>query len=248
MKLTIAAAQSISVCGDVEQNVIRHLRFGKMAAECGASLLVFPELSLTGYEPTIARANAMRPDSPALDPLRHWARKAEMTMAVGVPVLNRSGGLHIGTFAIHPDGSVTCYLKEYLHPGEDKVFTPGNGGPLMEIGDAKVALAICADITHAQHPAHAATRGASVYAAGVLITEQGYASDSVLLCQYAVRHKMTVLMANHSGTTGGWVSAGQSAIWSEDGRLVAVSRGTDESLVIAWERDGRWDGQVLYEY
>lgn len=49
--LTIAAAQSISVAGDLPGNIARHLDFMASAAEQGVQLLVFPELSLTGYEP-----------------------------------------------------------------------------------------------------------------------------------------------------------------------------------------------------
>jgi predicted amidohydrolase len=245
MTLIIAAAQSKSVPGDISQNVARHLRFAAIAAENGVRLLVFPELSLTGYEPAIARRNAVRPNASCLDPLRRLAQEADLTMVVGAPVLNEKDELHIGAFAIRPDGSEFTYTKQYLHAGEEKVFAPGEGGPVLEIEDAQVALAICADTTHAQHPASAAARGANVYAAGVLITEKGYATDTALLRRYAAEHKMAVLMANHSGVTGGWVSAGKSAVWSEDGRLVAASPGTEESLVICRKQDNRWDGAVL---
>ena len=54
MTLIIAAAQSASVPGNVSRNVARHLQFAPWPAGNGAQLLVFPELSLTGYEPAIA--------------------------------------------------------------------------------------------------------------------------------------------------------------------------------------------------
>jgi len=60
-----------------------------------------------------------------------------------------------------------------------------------------------------------------------------------------LEHGMAVLMANYSGFTGGWASAGRSAIWSEDGTLVAASDATDETLVIGRKKDGVWDGMVL---
>jgi predicted amidohydrolase len=108
-----------------------------------------------------------------------------------------------------------------------------------------VAFAICADTTHPDHAAKAKARGASVYAAGVFITENGYAADTALLKQYSIQHKMAVLMANHSAPTGGWISAGKSAIWAEDGQLVIASRGTEEALVIARRKDDVWDGVLL---
>jgi hypothetical protein len=56
---------------------------------------------------------------------------------------------------------------------------------------------------------------------------------------------MAVLMANYSGATGGWVSAGKSALWSEDGQLVAASTGTEEALVVGMKQNGVWNGIVL---
>nr|BFE89615.1 hypothetical protein GCM10020185_01510 [Pseudomonas brassicacearum subsp. brassicacearum] len=56
---------------------------------------------------------------------------------------------------------------------------------------------------------------------------------------------MTVLMANHGGATGGWESAGRSAIWGPDGSLLAAAPGTGELLVIARRDVNGWVGQVV---
>ncbi|MOA50251.1 hypothetical protein D3C78_1732440 [compost metagenome] len=56
---------------------------------------------------------------------------------------------------------------------------------------------------------------------------------------------MTVLMANHGGATGGWESAGRSAIWGSDGALLAAASGTGELLVIARRDANGWAGQVV---
>jgi predicted amidohydrolase len=242
MSLIIAAAQSTSVPGDISRNVAHHLRFGAIAAERGAQLLVFPELSLTGYELTIARSNAVRADSSDLDPLRDLATHAHMTVVVGAPVLNEKDELHIAALAIHPGGSVLTYTKQHVHQSEEEVFTSGPGGPALLVGGATVALAICADATHPQHAAGAAARGANVYAVGVMITDDAYARKVALLRNYALEHRMAVLMANYSGITGGCVPAGKSALWSEDGQLVAASTGTEEALVIGAKQNGVWNG------
>jgi predicted amidohydrolase len=162
MTLIIAAAHSASVSGNVSRNLARHLQFGAVAAHHGAQLLVFPELSLTGYEPTIARSHAISSDSSCLDPLRRLSQEAHMTVVVGAPLLNAAGELHIAAFAIRSDGSVLTYTKEHLHPGEEQIFTGGRCGPMLLVEDAKVALAICADTAHPQHAADAAARGANM--------------------------------------------------------------------------------------
>jgi predicted amidohydrolase len=245
MSLVIAAAQSASLPGDIAGNLAHHLRFAIAAADHGVRLLVFPELSLSGYELGIARENAVRPDDPRLDPLRRLAQQAQMTVVVGAPLLSEEQ-LHIGALVLRPDGSTLTYTKQHLHAGEEQAFVAGAGGPLVPVESALVALAICADTTHPEYAASAAARGANIYAAGVMITANGYAADAALLERYAREHRMAVLMANHSAPTGGWSPAGRSAIWSEDGRLVAASSGTEEALIIAREQQGgTWKGEVF---
>src|SRR5260370_1200906 len=192
MSLIIAAAQSASVPGDVSRNVAHHLRFGTIAAERGAQLLVFPELSLTGYELTIARSHTVRPDSPELDPLRRLAADAHMTVVAGAPMLDDKDQLHITAFAFRADGSVLTYTKEHVHQSEEHVFTSGPGGPALLVDDATVALAICADATHPKHAAKAAARGANVYAVGEMIDENGYRRKAAAVGKYAEEHKMAI--------------------------------------------------------
>ena len=76
MKLTIGLAQISPRLGDVKANLDKHLRFIEQAATQGVELLVFPELSLTGYmlqdlvhDVAIATARTPAPDDPLLAPL-----------------------------------------------------------------------------------------------------------------------------------------------------------------------------------
>ena len=50
MVLTIGAAQPEPSRGDVAENLERHVRLVRLAAKHEVQTLVFPELSLTGYE------------------------------------------------------------------------------------------------------------------------------------------------------------------------------------------------------
>lgn len=244
--LTIAAAQATSIAGDLAANIARHMRFIEAAAGQGVQLLVFPELSLTGYEGEEAAALAVDPQDAVLQPLREVAREHGVTTVVGMPVrLENHPGVLIGALILGADGSLVVYSKQHLHPGEELVFAPGFGGPALDIGNHKVALAVCADFSHASHAAAAAEQGADLYAAGVLISEKGYAADTALLQGYARQHAMAVLMANHGGLTGGWQSAGRSAIWSENGSLVVSAPGVGDFLLVAQRDAGTWQGRVV---
>ncbi|WPN27567.1 carbon-nitrogen hydrolase family protein [Pseudomonas sp. P5_109] len=244
--LTLAAAQSISIPGDLAGNIARHQRFIQVAADQGVQLLVFPELSLTGYERGLAAQLAIAPDAAVLQPLRDAAREAGVTAVVGMPIrLMDTSPVLIGALILGADGSLGVYSKQYLHPGEEEAFAPGTGGEPLTIGTDTIALAVCADFTHADHAANAALNGAGVYAAGVLITAKGYDPDTALLQGYAAVHSMMVLMANHGGATGGWESAGRSAVWSPDGSLVAAAVGTGNQMVVARRDCAGWTGKVL---
>ncbi len=244
--LTLAAAQTVSIPGDVAANIQRHLALMWAAAEQGVQCLVFPELSLTGYEPFLAADLAIDPQDAVLAPLRELARELRLTAVVGMPVrLASQTGVLIGALALGADGSVGVYTKQHLHPGEELAFAAGQGGEVLAFGDDRIALAVCADFSLASHPRQAAAAGATVYAASVLISEGGYAADSALLEDYAAEHGLLVLMANHGGPSGGWACAGRSAIWTADGNLLVAAPGIGEALVIARRENGQWAGHVV---
>ena len=244
--LTLAAAQTCSIAGDVHANIQRHLAVMQAAAEHGVQWLVFPELSLTGYEPALAAGLAIAPDDALLAPLRAMAQQLRLTAVVGMPIrLAPEPGVLIGALVLGADGSLAVYTKQHLHPGEAPAFVAGQGGTVLECAGERIALAVCADFSAASHPRQAAEAGATVYAAGVLISTDGYAADAALLQGYAAEHGLLVLMANHGGPSGGWACAGRSAIWAADGRLLAAAAGVGDALVIARREAGQWAGQVV---
>jgi hypothetical protein len=83
---SIAAAQTIPIRGDVDANVERHLRLVHIAAAERAQVLVFPELSLTGYELDLAADLAFSPRDLRLTPLVEAAAASSVTLIVGAPV------------------------------------------------------------------------------------------------------------------------------------------------------------------
>lgn len=238
----IAAAQSQSVAHDIAANVAIHRSFVYAAA--GVDLLVFPELSLVGYELDSASHAAIAPSDPRLEPLQSAARDTGTTIVAGALLAANGSRPMIGSIVFFPSGDHSTHTKRYLHPGEERFVAPGAGGSGLRLGPQRIALAICADTSNPAHAAAAADTGASVYACSVLVSEAGYAVDAAQLQSYAARHAYTVLMANHGGPTGGWRSAGRSAIWAPGGALIGAAPGAGNTLVVAtWEGE-QWRGEV----
>ena len=241
--LKIAVAQVTSIKGNIDKNITIHLEAIEKASMLGVSYIVFPELSLTGYEPEIAVHLAFSNDDTRLKPLIDSAIKNNIKIGVGAPLY--SDGLpKIGLIIISQSGSVETYEKMYLHSGEETYFTKGTQHNLITIGNTKIANAICADTNNAAHVHASSELGASVYIAGVLITEGGYEPDTAVLAHYANKYNMLVAMANHNQATGGWAPIGKSAIWSHTGLLASATE-TQNALVVAEKVKHGWVGQVF---
>lgn len=246
--LRIAAAQSPSAPGEVARNVQMHLAFVRAAVYERVQVLVFPELSLTGYEPHLLAANVLRADHPALAPLRQAAIDHAMTLVVGGPAEPVEEGAHpaIGAWVLGPDGSVSLYRKRYLHDTEAEFASPGNKDVQVQLlAGEPTALAVCADLTHPEHAQAAQGAGAALYAAGALISSKGYDAESALLQRYAQDYDMGVLLANYSGDSGGYRSAGKSAFWAPGGRCVVAAPGNEPCVVWAARNDDGWTGAVV---
>src|SRR5262245_26361037 len=100
----VAAAQIPSVRGDIPRNIATHAAAIDLAGKHGVALLVFPELSLTGYEPDLAAELAMTGADPRLAPLIARARKHRLTAFVGSPLANGTAKPALGAIVIGADG------------------------------------------------------------------------------------------------------------------------------------------------
>ncbi len=230
---TIAAAQSTSVPLDVVANVQTHLRFVEAAAQHGVQWLVFPELSLTGYELAAMPGLVLHPQHALLAPLREASRRTGMAITVGAPVDSDSALPSIGAITLQPDGNHAVYAKHHLHGTETQFATPGAAPVHLQHWDGHpIASAICADTNHPSHAAQAANAGARIYAASILTSANGYSAEAPLWAGYAREHAMTVVVANHGGPSDGFVSAGRSGIWDSDGALLVEAPGTGDWLIV----------------
>lgn len=243
-ELCVAAAQAVSSRGAVEANLERHCRLAERAAAEGVEVLVFPELSATGYELDVAPKLAFAAGDDRLEPVLEVAAASQVVLSVGAPI-RLDSGLHIGAFVIEPDRSARIYTKRHLFGDEKAVFEPGDRDPLLDLGDDRAVFAICADTSHPEHAAAAAERGASLYLAGVFFDPESYPTSAARLSGYAAGHAMAVVMANAGGPATGFEAAGRSAVWSDSGALVACLDGLGPGLAVARRSAAGWTGEAM---
>ncbi|MDR3681969.1 MAG: carbon-nitrogen hydrolase family protein [Flavipsychrobacter sp.] len=242
--MIIAAAQTKPHNGNIEANINDHLRFIEIAALHGVQLIVFPEMSLTGYERERALECYFTPDDTRLNVLKEPAVLHNMVIIAGAPI-KIGQQLHVGSFIFSPDNTVSIYTKQFLHPGEEVAFSPNvNFNPVIQLSVETISLAICADIVNPLHPGNAAKKETSLYVASLFYTQGGISEAYQQLSEYAQMYSMNILMANYTGTSYNLQSAGQSAFWNSNGTLVGKID-EDSGMLVVKNDNADWAANVF---
>lgn len=229
--MKLCAVQSRSFKGDVQANLERHLACIEQAAALGAELVVFPELSLTGYEPTLARQAALPVSAARLDPLQAACDRLGITVAVGLP-LPTPEGIRIGMPIFSPGVPRQAYAKRRLHDDELQYFTPGDQALQLHLGEHRVAPAICYESMFMAHAVAAREQGADLYLVSVAKTAKGIDEGHAHYAEVARELDMPVLLANCVGPADTFIAAGGSAAWDRQGRLLARLDDHGEGMIV----------------
>lgn len=230
--LTIAAVQVASHPGDLVATVTEHAREIADAADAGATVVLFPELSLTGYEPDVIDLHRMRisPEDPVLAPLSAICRERRVHALVGAPTA--SGSLpQIGVLHIDPSGAIrVIYAKQHLDVGEIGIFSAGGAAGSLEVGGWTLALAVGYDAAVPLHPVAAGRSGADAYLVGALYVI-GSKSRIDEQMKRVTEQGLWAVLAQYSGGTGGGPACGLSGAWRPDG-TEAVRLGAGPGIAV----------------
>ncbi len=229
--MIICAIQARPFKGDIQANINRHKELVDLATRYKADLAIFPELSLSGYEPTLAKALAIPHEDERLEDFQHISDKHRVVLGMGAPTVTDKG-LCISMIFFQPDLRRKIYSKKYLHTDEEEFFTSGPNFVYLDIGKTRVAPAICYELAVKEHTETAFENGASIYAASVAKFKNGIDSALERLEHIAQQYSMTVLMANCVGKADGQECAGKTSVWDRKGKLIAQLDGTREGLLI----------------
>ncbi|WCN84154.1 carbon-nitrogen hydrolase family protein [Micromonospora sp. LH3U1] len=215
--LRLAVVQPLCVPLDVAENARTHAAAVRAAR---VRVVVFPELSLTGYE---LDAPVVSVDDARLAPLVEACAETGALALAGAPVV----GDHIAMLAVTGAGVTVAYRKMWLGDVESRRFRPGETPAVLKVDGWRVGLAICKDTGVAAHAARTAALGIDVYAAGVLESLRDTAVTDQRAHRIATTHRVWVAVASFAGSTGGGYTeaAGRSGVWTPEGE-VYVRAGT----------------------
>lgn len=229
--MKIALVQIKPTAGDVAANTLLHIKYIKSAINKGAGMVVFPELSLTGYEPNLAATLACDPQDPMLDTFQTLSDAHQITIGIGMPTRHPSG-ICISLLLFQPDKERQIYSKRYLHADEEPFFVCGEHYPVFNIGNKDIAFAICYEVFVPAHEQLALTQSVDIYLASVAKPERGVARARERLSEIARNHQVSILMVNAIGYCDNFESAGQSAVWNAQGVLLSQLDSNSEGLLV----------------
>lgn len=228
--LTIAAAQPVCAPRDVAANAAAHAAAVRAAR---ARVVVFPEMSLTGYG---LDAPAVAADDPRLRPLAEACADTGSLALAGAPVpAENGGGEHIAMLAVDGSAVRVAYRKMWLGGDEPDRFTPGDRPGVLDVDGWRLGLAICKDTGVPRHAADTAALGADVYVAGVLEHDRDARVIERRVSRVTADHRLYVVVASFAGAGGGGYAraAGGSRICGPDGGVIALADTEPGGLVRA---------------
>ena len=247
MKLSLALAQINTHLGDVAANLDKHMAFVRQAQAEGADLLVFPELSLTGYalQDLVAKV-AHRPmaDDPVFRPLLEASQSIDLVVGfvdedqrhrffIAAAYLSRGQVVHVHH---------KVYLPTYGLFDEGRFFAWGDAIRAFDTRFGRAGMLICEDFWHASPPYLLWLDGADLLLFSSASPGRGLSTHTQLESARWVEHinrayaSLFTTFVAHTNLVGfedGLNFFGGATVFDPDGEQLAKGPQHEEALILA---------------
>lgn len=243
-RFRLAVAQIPPFLGDVEKNLALHEKVAREAISQSVNLLVFPELSLTGYflkdqVPSVA----VKAEAPDLEPLRSLSHR--LAMVVGF-VEEDPGHLYYNVAAYLEGGEIRhihrkVYLPTYGIFDEQRYLAAGGRIRAFDTALGRVAILICEDLWHPATVGLAAWDGAEIILCPSASPGRGTSREGPfqnartweqVIRVYGDLFTCFVVFANRVGYEDGACFWGGSEVVGPSGESLAKARYLEEELLV----------------
>ncbi len=243
MTMMVAAAQIAPALGNIEANIAKHLVWIDRAIAAGAKLVVFPELSLTGY--TVRDMNyelCMRRDDPRLEVFRDRSR--DITVILGGIEEDERHGVYNSAFVFDDNRCMTyrkVYPPDYGIFEEGRYFLHGDSAALIDTRLGRIGVLVCEDLWHPALPLLQVLDGAELLCVISASPTRLPAAGSPTLPDINSEHHrsycrlltVNMLFVNRVGYEDGVNFWGGSEIVDASGRVLSAACTDAEELCIA---------------
>ncbi|MCY4045508.1 MAG: NAD+ synthase [Cellvibrionales bacterium] len=162
---TVIMAQIDTLVGDIDGNTQKIINVAETSEAKGCDLILFPELTLTGYPPEdlLLRDSLTLRINEAMDKLKQANAESQSAWVVGLPLLNEDGKLFNSARVLYQGDILATYHKQKLPNyqvfDEHRYFVAGTDPVVFSLKGMRFALTICEDVWHESPIAEAAKLG-----------------------------------------------------------------------------------------
>ncbi|MGZ4821673.1 MAG: NAD+ synthase, partial [Terriglobales bacterium] len=249
--MKIALGQINTTIGDFSGNCGKIVEFSRRALAAGATVAMFPELSICGYPPRdlVENPSFVNRNQETLQRVADETRGIAVICGLVTPAHAETGKSVMNSAAMTRDGQVAFVQSKMLLPtydvfDESRNFAPAAKQELLPLCGRKIALTVCEDAWNDKSfwnrrlygfdPVEALMRGggnlllnisASPFYAGKRELRQN------MLAALAKEYGAPVAMVNQVGGNDSLVFDGSSVVIAPDGRVVAEAKSFEEDLI-----------------
>jgi predicted amidohydrolase len=229
---------------DLKDNLERHLAMIDAAASLGASLVIFPEMSLHGYPAHIhsireerlhwlwGRAECVA-ESPSVEAIATRAKQRNIHVVFGLNEMGSTWGVVYNTAVlVGPTGILGTYRKVHVSTIEQFMWRPGKDWPVYKTPVGRIGMLICNDKNWPEATRELVLQGADLFVmptAWLFVTGEADATNHWLelytmydRCR-AAENQRWFISSNFAGTCEGSRYLGHSEIVDPLGRIVATT-------------------------
>ena len=242
-KISIVLAQIDLIVGDITGNTERILEYCERAKnESDADLIVFPELSISGYPPEdlLLHSGLKRRITEAMESIKRNVRG--IAVLVGFPEYTQD---HIfNSCVVYYNNKELIRYRKHALPNysvfdEKRYFTSGDETAVFELHGTKIGINICEDIWYSQPACQAKLAGAELI---VVINGSPYQKDGQNLRELTIKKrisevKIPIIYLNLVGGQDELIFDGASFVMNVEGEVTYRAPAFEETIAcIEFER------------
>jgi omega-amidase len=236
--MKVSVAQISCSLGDSEANLSKVREFSSRAKKAGVELIVFPEMTDTGYSMPVIRAHANHWTSGFVPGLQEIATKLSIAIVSGVSERDGSS-IYNSQVLIDAEGNVAAkYRKTHLYavaPVEEQTcFAPGDVFASFAFGGLRFGFSICYDLRFPEmYRKLVAKQNTSAF---VISSAWPFPRDEhfrILAVARAIENQSYILASNRVGKDDDLWFCGSSAIIDPRGVVIAAASADREELIQA---------------
>jgi predicted amidohydrolase len=238
-KIKVALAQISCKRGDKGENIKRIESRVTKAKQQGADLVIFPELSLTGYtmrDQIYELAETIPGNSTTF--LEKLAKKAGVYIVFGMPELSEKtqATVYNAAVLVGPEGFIGKYRKMYLPTHsvfeEKRYYRPGYQTAVFETELGKIGLIICYDIFFPEVSRLTRLKGAQLIVCISASPATRRIFFETLTVARAIENAAFLAYVNFVGIEDGLQFWGGSRLVAPNGKILVQAKHDEEDLVI----------------